>query len=107
MASHYLALDLGAESGRLFCGRIEHGRLDLRELHRFPNTPLRANGSIHWQIDELFGASKTGLKKAAQLGLSYRSLSIDSWGVDYVLLDRALNFLAPSFHYRDPRSQQG
>src|SRR5437016_12401069 len=82
---HYLACDLGAESGRLMLGSLEEGRLDLEELHRFPNTPLKISGSLHWDIPKLFDELKIGLKKAAQRNLPIASISTDSWGLDYVL----------------------
>src|SRR6185369_16880533 len=97
MARHYLACDLGAESGRLMLGSLDqgcgdgHGGLSLQEIHRFANTPLRQTGpdgtSIHWDIDRLFAELKAGLAKAAALNLPIVSISTDSWGVDYVFLD--------------------
>lgn len=107
MEKHYLACDLGAESGRLVRGTIARGKLSMEEIHRFPNTPKRENGSLLWQIDDLFQELKAGLRKAASSGLSYQSISCDSWGVDYVLLDQSQKLMAPTFHYRDPRTQQG
>ncbi len=107
MQKHYLAGDLGAESGRLIGGRIDGRRLTLQEVHRFPNTPIRAEGSIHWNLDSLYQGLLTGLKQAASLGRPFQSISCDSWGVDYLLLDAAGAVIPPTFHYRAPRSAVG
>ena len=107
MPTHHLACDLGAESGRLMLGTIDKGRLTLEELHRFPNHVNRTGDSLHWNIPQLFQELKAGLKKAAVLHLPIASLSTDSWGVDYVLLDERGDVVAPAFHYRDPRSTRG
>ena len=106
---HHLAIDLGAESGRLILGTLDEpaGRVTLTELHRFPNTPLKHNGSLHWNIPQLFAELKTGLRRAAELHLPIASISTDSWGVDYLLFDPAGELLPPTFHYRDPRHQRG
>lgn len=106
-ASHHLAVDLGAESGRLMLGTIADGTLALREVHRFPNTPVRAGDSLHWDVDALLAAIKTGLRHAAALELPLASISTDSWGLDYVLFDSDGRMIPPSFHYRDPRTAQG
>ena len=107
MPTHYLACDLGAESGRLMLGSLADGRLALEELHRFPNRVTRADDSLHWDIPQLFDELKAGLKKAAALKLPIASISNDSWGVDYVLLDARGEVMPPAFHYRDPRTALG
>lgn len=107
MEKHYLACDFGAETGRLICGRIDDHRLTLEELHRFPNTPIRAAGSIHWNLDSLYEGLLAGLKKAAAYRLPFQSISCDSWGVDYLLLDANGAVIPPTFHYRDPRTGIG
>jgi len=78
MATHYLACDLGAESGRLMLGTLGDGRISLEELHRFPNTPVKAGGALHWNIDALFNELRAGLKKAAARKLPIASFSADS-----------------------------
>lgn len=88
-------------------GTLADGRLSLEELHRFPNVPLRVDGSIHWNVEELLRELKAGLRRAAGLGVPIASISTDSWGVDYVLLDPAGRLMAPTFHYRDPRTARG
>jgi len=105
--THYLACDLGAESGRLMLGTLAEGRLSLEELHRFPNTLIRTGTSMHWDIAGLFAELKQGLKQAAARRQPIAGISTDSWGVDYVLLNERGELIEPTFHYRDPRTAQG
>src|SRR6266850_1022214 len=107
MSTHYLACDLGAESGRLMLGSLTSGKLTLEEIHRFPNTPLQVNGSLHWDIPQLWAELKVGLKKVGSRLLPIASISTDSWGVDYVFVDAQGALIPPAFHYRDPRTAQG
>ncbi len=107
MQTHYLACDLGAESGRLIHGKIENNSLELTEIHRFSNRPIRSDASIHWDIDTLLMELHRGLSIAARLAHPYKSISCDSWGVDYVLIDKQKSLISPTFHYRDPRTATG
>nr|HVY69396.1 FGGY family carbohydrate kinase [Verrucomicrobiae bacterium] len=107
MTTHYLACDLGAESGRLVHGTLENGRLALTEIHRWPNGPVKEGSSIHWDMAKLFAELQAGLAKAGKLGVPFSSISTDSWGVDYVLLDDQGALIPPAFHYRDPRTALG
>lgn len=107
MTTHYLACDLGAESGRLMLGSLSEGRLALDELHRFPNIPVRKDGALTWNISQLFAELKVGLKIAAGRRLPISSLSTDSWGVDYLLVDEGGSILEPVYHYRDGRTARG
>ena len=107
MTTHYLACDLGAESGRLMLGSLEDGRLSLEELHRFPNGPVKSGASLHWDIPRLFAELKTGLKEAARRNLPIASISTDSWGLDYMLFSEDGALMGPTFHYRDGRTGQG
>src|SRR5688572_6552404 len=107
MTRHYLACDLGAESGRLISGTLENGKLSLQEIHRFANTPKRIDRSLHWNIPNLILELKEGLRKAARARLAFESISTDSWGVDYILFNAAGEIQEPVFHYRDPRSKRG
>ena len=104
---HYLACDLGAESGRLMLGTLEDGRLSLEELHRFPNGPVETEHGLCWEISRLFSELKTGLKIAASRKLPIRSISCDAWGLDYFLLDERGTVMEPTFCYRDSRNQKG
>lgn len=107
MKRHYLACDLGADSGRLMLGTLEDGRLALEELHRFANGAVTAGTSLHWDLPRLLGELRIGLGKAGARGLPIASISADSWGVDYVLYDDTGAMLEPAFHYRDPRCPEG
>lgn len=107
MATHYLACDLGAESGRVILGTLDGSRLSLEEIHRFPNPPVKAGGSLHWDIGSLWEALQAGLKQAAARKLPIASISTDSWGVDYILYDADGAMQPPVFHYRDPRTATG
>ncbi len=98
-----LAFDFGASSGRAVLGSYEDGRLQLQEVHRFPNEPVSVNGHFYWDVLRLFHEIKTGLRKAHAAG-GFDSIGIDTWGVDYGLLDKRGNLLANPFHYRDHRT---
>jgi len=104
---HYLACDLGAESGRLMLGTLEDGRLSLEELHRFPNGPVETEHGFCWEIPRLFSELKTGLRIAASRKLPIKSISCDAWGLDYFLLDESGEVMEPTFCYRDNRNQKG
>ena len=104
---HYLACDLGAESGRLMLGSLKDGRLSLEELHRFPNVPIEDTIGRHWNVEALFAELQTGLALAGQRGLPIASISVDAWGLDYFLLDETGAVMEPTFCYRDSRNQRG
>ena len=107
MPTHYLACDLGADSGRLMLGTLADGKIVLEELHRFPNGPVKTSGALHWNIDALIAELKNGLKKAAAKNLPIASISTDSWGVDYVLYDERGLIMQPVWCYRDSRTASG
>lgn len=100
---YYIACDLGAESGRVMLGSLQNGKLSLEEIHRFLNLPVRIDGSLRWDILGMFREMKIGLAKIAARGISAESLSVDSWGVDYIWMGAGQPMLAPSFVYRDER----
>jgi len=104
---HYIACDLGAESGRVILGTLVGDRISLEEVYRFPNTPQRIGPSIHWNIARLWSETRTGLRKAAQRCSQIAGISTASWGLDYVLLDSAGELIPPAYHYRDPRTSRG
>src|SRR4051812_32041473 len=104
---HYLACDLGAESGRLILGSLAESKLSLRELHRFANVPVREGTSLRWNIPNLIVEVKEGLRKARAVGIEISSISTDSWGVDYILFDKSGAMMEPVYHYRDPRTKRG
>ena len=103
--SHYLAIDLGAESGRVMLGTLWEGRLTLEEIHRFSNGAVVVNGSRRWDLLHLYAEIVEGLKKAGSHELPIRSLSSDSWGVDYALMKGSEPFLATPYQYRDERTE--
>lgn len=108
MPKHYLACDFGAESGRLMLGTLSgEGILSLEELHRFPNIPIESADCLSWNIDALWGEVQKGLKIAADRNLEIASISVDGWGVDYVLLDENGEIISPTYCYRDKRNQRG
>ncbi len=101
----YLAIDLGAESGRVIAGLWNGKRLRLEEIHRFPNGPVEVGGSLRWDVLRLWAEIQKGLAMAAaKHGRSIRSVGADTWGVDYVLLSRTSEMLGQPFHYRDSRT---
>jgi rhamnulokinase len=103
MASrNFLAFDLGAESGRSVLGTLDGGRLTLAEQHRFANPTGRINGHLHWNLLAQWEELKTGLRKSAATKLD--GIGVDTWGVDFGLLDRDGQLLGYPFHYRDSRT---
>ena len=105
-ATHYLAVDLGAESGRVMLGTLAEGRLVLEEIHRFPNRVVKTDGHLHWDLPHLDREIFTGLEKATQRPVLISGISADSWGVDYVLLDAKGKALADPYCYRDSRTAE-
>ncbi|MFB7591670.1 rhamnulokinase family protein [Streptomyces sp. NPDC056169] len=99
----FAAADLGATSGRVMLGRVGPGRLDLTEAHRFPNTPVPLPDGLRWNVLALFQGVLEGLRAAARSG-GVASVGVDTWGVDYGLLDADGVLLGAPHHYRDPRT---
>jgi rhamnulokinase len=100
-----LALDLGAESGRAILGQFDGQRLALTDVHRFPNGPVRLPDGLHWDVLRLWSDIKIGIGKAArEHGHDLASIGIDTWGVDYALLDRQGALIGNPHHYRDDRT---
>ena len=97
------AVDLGAESGRVVVGTFDGGRLALEDAHRFLNVPVSLGGTLHWDLLRLFGDVLTGLRHAAAGG-PVASVGVDTWGVDFGLLDARGRLLANPVHYRDERT---
>ncbi len=96
----FLAVDLGATSGRVMLGRWDGRRIDLRELRRFPNGPVAVHGGLHWDVLRLWDEVRTGLAGSVPLA----GIGVDSWGVDFALLDEAGELLGNPHHYRDRRT---
>jgi rhamnulokinase len=101
----YLALDLGAESGRALLGRFDGSRLEMEEIHRFANVPVKLLDTLHWDLPRLFGEAKAALMKAKTRTASLDSVGVDTWGVDFGLVGRGGTLLGNPVHYRDARTQ--
>ncbi|MGA9350579.1 MAG: rhamnulokinase family protein [Anaerolineae bacterium] len=104
-AKKFLAFDLGAESGRAVVGLLEGDRLRLEEVHRFPNGPVRLPDGLHWDVLRLWTEIKRGLALAVQeYGADLAGVGLDTWGVDFGLLDRDGALISNPYHYRDSRT---
>jgi len=99
----YLAFDLGAESGRAMLGRLRAGVLDVREVRRFLNEPVRQHGSLQWDVLRLWHEMGHALDEVA--GVKLAGVGVDGWGVDYALLGERGNLLENPYHYRDRRNE--
>jgi rhamnulokinase len=99
-----VAVDLGASSGRVMVGRVAPNELELTEIRRFPNDPVRLPDGLHWDILRLYREVLAGLREATRAGDGLVSIGIDSWAIDYALLDEAGSLLGDPYHYRDERT---
>ena len=100
----YIAVDLGAESGRVMLGTVSADKLRLEEIHRFINGPIEQNGSLRWDFPRLISEVKTGIGKAVKESPHIAGIGVDSWGVDFGLLDDNGNLVENPWHYRDGRT---
>ena len=105
MTKYYLAVDIGASSGRLILGHLENGKMELEEVHRFENGMVKKDGELCWEFDRLFQEIKNGLKKCKEIGKSPVSMGVDTWGVDFVLMDKDDKVLGNTVGYRDHRNE--
>ena len=101
---HYLAIDIGASSGRHIVGWLEDGVLQTKEVYRFDNRVRESGGHLIWDIEHLESKVRKGID-IAMSEFDLKSLSIDTWGVDYVLLDHDAAIL-PVYAYRDHRTEE-
>lgn len=104
MDTYYLAIDIGASSGRHILGSLKDGRMELEEIHRFPNGMAEKDGESVWDVDELFRQIKLGMKKCKEAGKIPVSVGVDTWGVDFVLLDGDGRRMGNAVAYRDGRT---
>ena len=108
MTTAYIAIDLGAESGRVIIGVLENERLRLEEVHRFLHESVWLPTGLHWNITGIWREIIVGLRKAADWGRANRvklvSVGVDTWGVDWALLDKAGELVGTPHCYRDPRN---
>lgn len=103
--SDYLALDLGAESGRGVLGRFDGRHLTLEEVHRFSNRPVKLANTLHWDFPSLFEEIKVALRRAKAEGAKLDAIAVDTWGVDFGLVGRGDTLLGNPVHYRDARTE--
>lgn len=101
----YVAVDLGAESGRVMLGSVSQDKLSLEEVHRFGNGPIEENDTLRWDFDRLLSEVKVGIGMAAKkAGTEVQGIGVDSWGVDFGLLDAEGKLVEKPYHYRDRRT---
>lgn len=105
MKQYYLAVDIGASSGRHMLSWVEDGKIHMEEIYRFSNGMEKKNGHLCWDYEKLFQDILAGLKKCKELGKLPVSMGIDTWGVDYVLLDASGQVLGNTYAYRDSRTE--
>src|SRR3954469_20018848 len=104
------AVDIGASSGRVMLGRVGPGQLFFEEVHRFTNEPVRLTTGLHWDVVGLFRETLAGLRAARAALLpaeTLGSIGINSWAVDYGLLDQSGDLIGTPYCYRDPRNEVG
>ena len=101
MEKYFLAIDIGASSGRHILGHLENGKMVLEEMHRFPNGNVKKDGELTWDINGLFEEILTGMKKCKEAGKIPVSVGIDTWAVDIVLLDEKDERIGNAVGYRD------
>lgn len=104
METYYLAVDIGASSGRHMIGHLENGQMVLEEIYRFENGMDKQGGKLLWDTGRLFTEIVNGVKKCKELNKIPVSMSIDTWAVDYVLLDGQDRILGDTYGYRDGRT---
>ena len=100
----HLAIDLGGSSGRVIAGFVDAGQLQLEQVHRFANDAVWIQNSLQWDLPSLWQEILTGLRAASDRYPNIASVGVDSWGVDYILLDEQDLFAGPARTYRDPRT---
>ena len=105
MSKYFLAIDIGASSGRHILGSIENGKIVLEEVYRFWNGMDNVEGTLCWDVDRLFNEIIAGMKKCKEIGKIPVSVGIDTWGVDFVLLDKENNIVGQTVGYRDHRTE--
>ncbi|MFV0635412.1 rhamnulokinase [Mitsuokella sp. WILCCON 0060] len=102
---YYLAVDIGASSGRHILGWVDKGKIRIEEIYRFENKLVKQNGHLCWDLEHLFHEVAEGLKKCRELDRIPESVGIDTWGVDFVLLDKNGNIIGNTVAYRDGRTK--
>ncbi len=106
MLEYFLAIDIGASSGRHIVGRWDGGKIETDEVYRFPTGVCRKDGCLEWDIDRLFECVVMGIREAFTKHPGIKSIAIDTWAVDYVLLDEEGQAIKPCYAYRDLRTEK-
>lgn len=106
MKRYYLAIDIGASSGRHILAHLHNGKIETEEIYRFPNGMIEKDGMLCWDLEELFTEIKAGMKKCGEIGKIPVSVGIDTWAVDFVLLDEHHQVLGNAVAYRDDRTKK-
>lgn len=104
MSKYYLAIDIGASSGRHILGCRQDGKIIIEEIYRFSNGMDNVDGRLCWDVDRLFSEILEGMKKCREIGKIPESVGVDTWGVDFVFLDKEDNILGKTIGYRDHRT---
>ena len=104
MENYYLAIDIGASSGRHILGHLKNGNIIIEEIHRFNNSMINSNGNLYWDTEKIFNEIIIGMKKCKSLEKIPISVGVDTWGVDFVLLDKNDKLVSNVFAYRDLRT---
>lgn len=102
---YYLAVDIGASSGRHILGWVDKGRIRIEEIYRFENKLVKQHDHLCWDLEHLFHEVVEGLKKCKELDRIPESVGIDTWGVDFVLLDKNGHVIGDTVAYRDGRTK--
>ena len=105
MGKYFLAIDIGASSGRHILGSYQDGKIVLEEIYRFWNGMDNVDGTLCWNVDRLFNEIIAGMKKCKEIGKVPVSVGIDTWGVDFVLLDKEDKIVGQTVGYRDHRTE--
>ena len=105
MSKYFLAIDIGASSGRHILGSVENGKIVLEEVYRFWNGMDNDNGTLYWDVDRLFNEIIAGMKKCKEIGKIPESVGVDTWGVDFALLDENDKVIGKVTGYRDHRTE--
>src|SRR5215469_2895016 len=98
----HIAIDLGAETGRVFLGGVESGSLRINQIHRFSNHPVTYGKSSHWDVVLIWSEIRRALSSSDLPDIE--SIGVDAWGVDYALIGEGGELLQNPYHYRDPRN---
>ena len=104
-SGNVLAFDFGASSGRAMISGVKDGKIFMEEIHRFSNDPVMVRGCLYWDVLRLFHEIKQGITAAVNSGYTFDCIGIDTWGVDFGVIDAKGNLLANPVNYRDARNE--